>query len=331
MNKNFLWIGLGAIALSVVSYSIGSAMNQPIPTLTDGKQIIASVNGKDVTAEDFFTSLKNQLGRTALLNQIDEYIANKEVETDATATTYVENQIAQYKSYATSQGTTWTNFLSSNGFDSETTLYNYLLLNYKKSEIAKEFISKDLTEKEINDYYASDIYGEVTTKHILIIPDTKTTDTDTVKTAAKAKALETAKSIITKLNSGSDFNALVKEYSEDTGTKGNDGIFKFTYANESNVDAAYLSASKALTTGKYTTTPVESQFGYHVILKVSVADKPTLATVKTDITDALVEKKISANTSLIEKTWVTIRTSYKFVINDTNINGLYNTYKASLK
>ena len=45
--------------------------------LKDGKEIIASIDGKEITSEDLFDELKRQYGTNVLINQIDDFIDSK--------------------------------------------------------------------------------------------------------------------------------------------------------------------------------------------------------------------------------------------------------------
>ena len=75
--------------------------------------------------------------------------------------------------------------------------------------------------------------------------------------------------------------------------------------------------------GKYTDEPIKSAYGYHVILKVSSKEKPTLDEVVDDIKDTLVQEKIANDSNIVTKTWIKIRESYNLEINDSNIKKAY--------
>jgi peptidyl-prolyl cis-trans isomerase C len=77
-----------------------------------------------------------------------------------------------------------------------------------------------------------------------------------VKTEAEAK------SVIAELDKGADFGELAKKYSTDSsaGSGGDLGYFGHDDMVKDFADAAF-----ALPAGKYTTTPVKTEFGWHVI------------------------------------------------------------------
>ncbi len=73
-----------------------------------------------------------------------------------------------------------------------------------------------------------------------------------------------AKSIVEKLNEGARFDALIEEFNTDPGqSKGSS--YTFTYGD---MVESFEKASFALADNEYTTQPVKSDFGYHIILKL---------------------------------------------------------------
>jgi len=85
----------------------------------------------------------------------------------------------------------------------------------------------------------------------------------------------TALSVIEKLKNGGDFAALAKEFSKDgsAATGGDLGWFG-TGAMVPEFETAAFALEKP---GDYTTTPVKSQFGFHIIQLISKQDRPLTA------------------------------------------------------
>lgn len=105
------------------------------------------------------------------------------------------------------------------------------------------------------------------------------------------KTEDEAKKVIQKLNEGGDFAALAKEFSTGpTGTKGGDlGWFA-----AQQMVAPFSQAVAALKNGEYSKEPVQTQFGWHVILREDSRAKtpPPMDSIKPTIQAQLQRKSI---------------------------------------
>lgn len=77
------------------------------------------------------------------------------------------------------------------------------------------------------------------------------------------KDQKTANDIEAQLKKGANFADLAKKYSIDPGSKAKGG--ELGWSDGSNYVPEFTAAIKTLQKGQYTTTPVKSQFGYHII------------------------------------------------------------------
>ncbi|MBB5393180.1 MULTISPECIES: peptidylprolyl isomerase [unclassified Herbaspirillum] len=104
---------------------------------------------------------------------------------------------------------------------------------------------------------------------------------------------EDAKAIIAKLKAGTKFEDLAKQ-SKDTGSAANGG--DLDWATPASFVKPFSDAMVALKKGDITQTPVQTQFGWHVIQLQDVrpAKVPTLDEVKPQIAEALQQKKLQA-------------------------------------
>lgn len=86
----------------------------------------------------------------------------------------------------------------------------------------------------------------------------------------------TALTVIERLNSGEDFAVLAKELSTDTGSAQNGG--DLGWFGSGAMVAEFETAAFALEKpGDYTTTPVASDFGFHIIQLITKQDRPLTA------------------------------------------------------
>lgn len=291
--------------------------------LKDGKEIIASIEGKEITAEDLFDELKRQNGTNLLINTIDDFIANKEVEDNDAARKYAEARLTDLKQQYETYGYDFKTVLASNGYDSEEELLKQFISDYKKETVVKNYLANHLTEDEINAYYEKEIYGQLNVKHILIKPDATSTSSDEDKKAAEEAAKAKAQEVIRKLDEGAAWADLVKEYSDDSGSVADEGLIEIKDKNS--VVEEFFNGSIALADNTYTKEPVKSTFGYHIIYRINLEEKPSLDTVKEKVKTNLVSNKLSADTKLMDQTWVNVRKDYKLKINDTKIEKIYNS------
>lgn len=109
-----------------------------------------------------------------------------------------------------------------------------------------------------------------------------------------------AEGIIQKLQAGGDFAALAKEYSKD-GSAQNGG--DLGWFNPQSMVAPFAEAVAKLEKGKFSTAPVETQFGWHVILleDVRTASLPPLDQVKDRVKQMVQRKKVTTRLEELRK------------------------------
>lgn len=293
--------------------------------ISNGEEVIASVDGKDITANELYGAMKDQYGTSILMNLVDSYIASKEIDNDEDASVYADSLMSQYKLQYEQYGMKFSDALANAGYASEEDFKKVLMSDYKMNEVTKKYLKDELTDKEIKKYYDEKISEQLNVKHILIIPDVKDGATEEEKTEAETIAYNKAADLITKLNDGADFEQLAKENSQDTATASNGGVIN-NVTKEGYVTEFY-NAAYALEEGKYTTAPVKSEYGYHIIYLVSKNEKESLDSLKDTIKDSIVTDKLKNDTNLQMTTWNKIRSKYNLNIADTKLN---NTYKATI-
>ena len=161
--------------------------------------------------------------------------------------------------------------------------YAEQLENAKKSILTqldlKTFLSEHpVTDAEVKAEYDKQIAAETGTeykaRHIL------------VKTEGEAKK------IIAELDKGADFAKLANKYSLDAKESQNGGELGWFAASQ--MVAPFSDAVMKLENGKYTKTPVQTQFGWHVILRENSRAQvpPPLESVKDQLMPFLQRKKV---------------------------------------
>lgn len=138
-----------------------------------------------------------------------------------------------------------------------------------------EFItSNEVSEEDIRNFYDENIEefkaNEVKASHILI----KTVDDNMVPLAQDIvqEKRETAQDLLDRINSGEDFAALAKEFSEDPASAVNGG--DLGYFRKGVMVKEFEEAAFSLQPGEVSEL-VESSYGYHIIKLVDIKDETT--------------------------------------------------------
>ncbi len=160
------------------------------------------------------------------------------------------------------------------GFDKKPEVVSYIAANYLAT-IAESF---KVSDTEIKTFYDKNVLQNTTkeykARHIL------------VKTEAEAVVL------ISQIENGADFSKLAKEKSTDTGSgsKGGD----LGWFSEKDMVQPFAKAVADLKKGELSKKPVQSQFGWHVIIldDERKTTPPPLESVKAEIEKILIKEKL---------------------------------------
>lgn len=280
-----------------------------------GDDIVAKLNGKVITADELYSELKTQGGRSILTSMIDEYILDKEYKTTDEMKKTAE---ATVKSYKSSYGDKYKTFLSNYGISDDSELKNILIQQSKQEKVVEAYIKKNITDSEMKSYYDNNIKGDIKASHILISVDENATDAD------KEKAKKKAEEIIEKLKNGEDFAKLAKEYSDDDESKKDGG--NLGYFNTGDMVEAFEEAAYKLSVDEYTTEPVKTTYGYHIIKKTGEKEKPSFEKSKSTIIEKIVDDKKENDTTITAKAMKALREKYKLNIKDKYLRKAYNDY-----
>ena len=299
-----------------------------VPKLENGQEAIVTLKEGNISVDSLYEEMKDSYALNLLINMVDTQILEKLYPTDDEEKDYVKNQVETikyyYENYYKEQYSSFEQYLTENGVANEAELKENIALTYKRNLAVEKYAKSLVTEKEIKKYYQDEIFGDISASHILITPDVKEGATDAEKKDAEAKALKTAKEIITKLKNGEDFAKLAKEYSDDESNSASGG--KLGDFNHGQMVEEFEDAARKLKVGSYSTTPVKTQYGYHIILKTAQKDKPTLEDVKEDIIEDIANKKLTDDQTLQTTALVELRKEHGMEIQDKNLKDQYKAY-----
>lgn len=298
-----------------------------VPTTSKGEEIVATINGKKITADELYLSLKDSNGSNELLNIIDEYISEKEVTVSEKDEEYVQEVVDYYVEYAeyyeTDFETFLINYVGLNGISTEKEFYEYVLKDYKKTLAVQKYIGEKTNKDDLKKYYEKNYTDSLTAKHILIEIDSEAEDKDKAEKEAYDKAVK----LIQKLNNtkkeklDDKFDELAEKNSDDTATYSNGGLIEdFTKAE---VEEAFYEAAYKLEDGKYTSEPIKTSYGYHIILKVSSKPVEEFDKILDDVKKSYAESLLNEDSTLFASKWAELRKEYKLSIKDDFIKSAY--------
>ncbi len=298
------------------------------PKLKDGKEVVASVKGKDITAEELYDQMKENYGQSELLNMIDNYIADQEVETTDEIKAEAQDEVDYWKAYAEAYSMDVVEFAQQNGLNvnSEDEFLENRISYIKLNKAIENWVSAQLKEDELKKYYDENYSEKITARHILI--EIEDSDKDGSKALAQAKDIIKELKETDKDKLEDKFIELAKEWSDD-GSYSEGGLLD-PFMSSDVVKEFWDGASK-LKDGEFTTTPVKSTYGYHIIYRKSSEDKPTYEKSKDEIKEALTAQKLDEDPYLQYDAMVALRKKYKLSIKDSVISKDYDEFLKQLE
>ena len=321
MNKKLIGSLSVLLVLTCITTGCGTV------TLKNGEKAAVTMKKSKISSDTYYKELCEKYGVSILVDLIDHKLFDKKYGNTEAEKTDVDTQITQMKSmYGGEDGSQWESVMKQYfGVDDEDELRESLALEHRRSDAVNDYLKDELGDGEIKAYYDENIIGDIKAKHILIKVETADDASDEDKEKADKEAKEEAEEIISKLKNGEDFSKLAEEHSDDTGSAKEGGELGY-FNTDDNFDENFMQAAKELEVGKFSSEPVKSQYGYHIILKEKQKKKPTLKKVKDDVVKAVVEDKLQNDSSLYYKTLRDIREKNKVTFKDSLLNKKYKEY-----
>ena len=310
---------LGGLLLGLLIMFI--FMPDRIATLKDGTQPIATISGKNVTADELYEDMKSQYPINVLLDKIDNIILTKKYKEDDTMKDKVnsnaEYYLNMYKQYY-KDITDENELLEKMGFASYDKYLEYLKLDYRKTKYTEEYIKDNLTDDEIQKYYDENVFGDINCQHVLV--KVKSDDSSS-EGLSDDEAKKLAEEIIKKINDGTSWEDIQKEYKD-----------KVTYEDlgyqswDASLETNFLTAIKDMDENSFSKEPVKTSYGYHVIYKLDQKKAPKLNKVKDTIIEKLISSKKSEDQNISYKALINLRKENKLEFSDTVMKEKYETY-----
>lgn len=284
------------------------------------KELVAKYGSNQISTNDLYKKLKEKNGLDTILNEVDKDILNKLYKKNTAEDEYYQKELntlmVTYQTRYSSTYSTFDEFITKVlGLKNQTEVEEAIRLNYKKRQATQEYLKNTITDKEINDEYQKE-KGEIKASHILIAPENSSD-------AAKKKAKSFAQELIKRIEKGESFEKLAKEYSKDSKEKGGD----LGFVNLDSLTKNFREALDKLKINEMTKEPVETEYGYHIILKTGEKKKASLKELREKIIEKLVKNKIEKDYSVTQaKALIDLRKKNKFKLYDIDLEKQYTAY-----
>ncbi len=332
-QKYGAYLGVFAVGILLGVFGMYLARYNEIAKLANGEEIVAKVKGKDFTADTLFDKLKEDYGSSALVELVDSELLNKQY-TDEQVKEKVDAEIAYYKQY---YGDKWETTIKNSTYKTEAAFRKVIGLSYKQELAVLDVEKGKLEEKEIQKYYDETVKPDIKISHIIIQSEASSSATEEDKKKAKEEAKKKAEDLLKQIKKEKNaekrlelFAKLAKENSMD-GTKDNGGDLGYISYDE-DFDKAFLAAAYTLKNevGAYTTSVVESEFGYHIIIKTEKdKEKVKLEEIKDKIKDVLAKEKIDKKPELKVSNMDKFRKDNGLTFQDQVLKRVYEDYITS--
>ena len=315
-NRYTIYGFIGGVLLTVLIAFI--IWPDRIATLKNGEEPIVKVGKENYTADELYESMKDYYSVSLLLDDIDNdlltklYPENDEMTEEVNSNAeYYLNMYKQYYNYTEEQ------FLEQNGFSSYNAFLDYLKLDYRRNKYLDEYLEKNLEDKEIQKYYDENVFGDINTQHVLV--EVSSSEDDGKLSDEDAKKL--AEEIITKLNDGTSWETIQKDYKD-----------KITYEDlgyqswDASLEQSFMTALEELENNSYSEEPVKTSYGYHVIYRIDQKETPSLKKTKDKIIEKILTDKKAEDSNLLYKALISLREEKNIDFKDTVMKSKYEEY-----
>lgn len=310
--KKHAIIALSTVLVATALAGCTTQATATAPTIGDDS-IVASFTQGSLNNIEFTNQLILKAGMQVVLDIADQSILNDIVPVTDEMTTLVDSNIVNIKNYYKDNFET---SLKVNGFKDEADFKASLILNEQRTAYTTDYVATLITDADVQAYY-DNFPVTIEASHILIKAENDT-DADLVLAKEKARVL------IDRINAGDDFAVLAKEFSADPGSGAQGGALGSF--GKGMMVAEFEAAAFALEVGEVTQSPVQTQFGFHIIKKTGGEEKKALEEMKAEIETTLTQEKLKAEQNLSFEALIKLRVDNGFEISNPSIAAQYNLF-----
>ena len=208
---------------------------------TTKSDLIAKTDANEYSADQLYDELVPSYGLSSGVSLVDTKILEKKFSVDDKDIKAIIDELK------VNLGTNYYPYMQQYGLTNDEDIYNYFkLAQLQDAAFAAEY---PITDEKIQALY-TEYASEISARHILVADE------------------ETAKELIAQLDAAEDkeatFQELAKEHSTDGSASNGGDLGSF---GKGKMVAEFEEAAFALNDGEYSSEPVKSKFGYHIIYR----------------------------------------------------------------
>jgi foldase protein PrsA len=275
-------------------------------SLSACSKTVATTSGGKITESEYYKKMKESSTGKQVLQQM---ILNDVLEHDYGSKVSDKAVDAEYNTYKEQYGDSFGTILSQNGYTKssfkEDNIRPNLLL--EQAIIANTKFTKKKLEKQWKEYQP-----KITVAHILVDNE------------------DTAKTIISDLQkdgSYKNFKKLVKKYSTDTGTKSDGGKLPAFDNTDTSLVTEFKDAAFKLKQGQFTTEPVKTDYGYHVIYCIkNPGKKGTMKDHEKELKQQIAKEIMNSDTTKVQSVVSKVLKNGKVSIKDSDLKDILADY-----
>lgn len=317
-NRFFKWVKNNQ--MSITAFIVGIALGvfvmgllwpDRIVKLADGSEVIATLKGRNFTADDIYQDMVDANGLNTLLDQVDLAILKEKYDLEEEAMESAKSQAEEiYQSYEETYQYTKDQFLEMNGFGTENAFLEYLKNDYYFKKYFEDFLVSKISDKEAKKYYDNTVKG--TKKVQLFISTTDDADLKKIKKA---------------LDKGQTLSSVSKKYSNVTLTD----LGSVSFNSYGDYSETLIKQLGDLKKGETSDVFEDSTYGYALLYVEDTDKKRDFDDIKEDIKKILGTELANKDENLYFNAFFQLRDAYDFEIKDSKLASLYSDYKKSHK
>lgn len=314
------------LLLVIIAVGLLTGCGSKIPKLSNGEEAILEFgDGSKYSVNEVWEEVKQTYALDTIINKMDQQVLESAYKdkTDE-VNEYITNlETSLKKSFVDEDGkfdeTSLQSALSQYGYADLEDYLNKSKTDYLRDFAIKDYAKTKITSKQIKDYYKNKTIGDMDCVHILVKPASSSNEDE-------ATALTKANTIISDIKkdikSGTSAKDAFKKYEDNSEVT----YQELGYFNRGDMVSEFEDAAVALKVGSYSTTPVKTTYGYHIILKLDQKDKPSEKDSEEDIKETLAEELINNDATVEVNAMIELRKENGIKWHDSELEDSYNKY-----